>query len=55
LTFNFVKINPFQVENLPSTLFLKTVRLPSVTLYNTYNNGVFMFDAGELMLFKLRR
>jgi len=33
LTFNFVKIHPFQVENLPSTFFLKTVRLPSVTLY----------------------
>jgi len=33
LTFNFVKIYPFQVENLPSTFFLKTVRLPSVTLY----------------------
>ena len=31
---NFVKINPFQVANLPSSFFfLKTVRLPSVTLY----------------------
>jgi len=34
LTFIFVQINPFQVENLPSTFFLKTVRLPCVTLYN---------------------
>ena len=33
MTFNFVKIHPFQVENLPSTFFFKTVRLPSVTLY----------------------
>jgi len=34
LTFIFVQINPFQVENLPSTFFLKTVRLPCVTLYD---------------------
>jgi hypothetical protein len=33
LTFNFVKINPFQVENVTSTFFLKTVRLLSVILY----------------------